>query len=120
MTLPRKIRLFRVADTPEEHSQGLMFVRDIEPETGMLFRFKSPRVLNFWMKNTYVPLDIAFADSSGRIVKTETMIPMSLRSVSSGRPCSMALEVPAGTFKDVEGSRLSVDGEWAIIDDDDR
>jgi uncharacterized membrane protein (UPF0127 family) len=118
--LPRKIRLLRIADTPEEHSEGLMFVRDIDPDTGMLFRFKYPRVLSFWMKNTYVPLDIAFADSTGKIVKTETMIPMSLRSVTSGRPCVMALEVPAGTLKGkgVEGSILSVDGEWAIIDDD--
>jgi uncharacterized membrane protein (UPF0127 family) len=98
-----------------------MFVRDIAPETGMLFRFKHPKVLNFWMKNTYVPLDIAFADSTGKIVKTETMIPLSLRSVSSGRPCSMALEVPAGTLSGTEGSRLSIDGEWAIIEDaDDR
>jgi len=117
--LPRKIRLISVAETPEEHGKGLMFVRDMEPDTGMLFKFKHPRVLSFWMKNTYVPLDIAFADSGGRIVKTETMIPMSLRSVSSGRPCVMALEVPAGTLRGVEGSTLSVEGEWAIIGDDD-
>ena len=116
--MTRKIRLLRVADTPEEHSQGLMFVRHMEPDTGMLFRFKHPRVLSFWMKNTYVPLDILFADQHGKVVKTETMIPMSLRAVSSGRPCAMALEVPAGTFKGVEGSRISLDGEWAIISDD--
>lgn len=119
--MPKKIRLFRVADTPEEHSQGLMFVREIDPDTGMLFRFKSPRILSFWMKQTYVPLDIAFADSTGKIVKTETMIPLSLRPVSSDKPCSMALEVPAGTLSGMEGSRLSIDGEWAIIEDaDDR
>jgi uncharacterized membrane protein (UPF0127 family) len=116
--LKRKIRLLRVADTPEEHSQGLMFVRQMDPDTGMLFRFKHPRILSFWMKDTYVPLDILFADQHGKVVKTETMIPMSMRSVSSGRPCSMALEVPAGTFKSTEGFSISLDGEWAIISDD--
>jgi hypothetical protein len=91
-----KIKLFSIAESPHEQEQGLQFVRSLPEDSGMLFRYNTPRVLNFWMINTYLPLDIAFIDNKGTIVKTETMIPLSTRTVSSGSPCVMALEVAAG------------------------
>jgi hypothetical protein len=86
----------------------------------MLFKFQNSRVLSFWGKNTYVSLDIAFIDKDDIIVKTERMIPLSLRSITSGSPCVMALEVPGGTFsKTVVGKKIVVDwkNKQVTIDD---
>lgn len=108
------IHLVSIADTPSEHETGLQFVKHLPPMSGMAFRFKKPRVLSFWMKNTYVPLDIFFADSEGRIVKTERMLPLSLSSVTSGQPCVLAIEVPAGSLRDNDVK----EGDLLVIDDE--
>jgi len=108
------IRLVSIADTPSAHELGLQFVRQMPKLSGMVFRFQKPRILSFWMKNTYLPLDIAFANSEGKIVKIERMLPMSLSSVDSGIPCVMAVEVPAGSLAEHD---VSV-GDTVIIDDD--
>lgn len=99
----KRINLLSVATDDVSRSQGLMFVRHMAEDSGMLFKFDSPRVLSFWMQNTYLPLDIAFLDDKGTVVKTESMAPFSTRPVTSGRPCVMALEVPMGTLKKVGG-----------------
>jgi len=122
--MQKEIRLLGIADTPAIQQQGLQFVRTMEPNTGMLFRFDNNRVLNFWMLNTYVPLDIGFM-AGGRLVRKERMIPLSRRTISSGSPCSMALETRAGDLSDVPiGARLelSPDGKIATLKDgeDDR
>ena len=109
----KRIKLIAVARTPREHEAGFQFVPSVAPDTGMLFKFDSPKVLSFWMSNTYIPLDIAFING-GRIVKIERMIPLSLRTVSSGRPCDMALEVSAGTLS--EGG--VVPGFKVLVSDD--
>jgi len=95
----KEINLISIAEGPIELEQGLQYVRALPDKSGMLFSFKTPRVLSFWMKNTYLPLDIAFIDKDQRIVKIQGMVPLSLKSVSSGSPCLMALEVPMGMFK---------------------
>lgn len=116
-----KIKLLSIASTPDAQEQGLQFVQHLSSMTGMLFRFSSPRVLNFWMRDTYVPLEIAFVDGEGKIVKTERMAPLSLRTVSSGRPCVMALEVPTGTLEtagfDV-GKKIKVDEKGMTVEID--
>jgi hypothetical protein len=114
-----KISLLDIADTPEKQAWGLQFVRHVPENTGMLFRFNYPHVLSFWMLNTYVGLDIAFIDKDNVIVKTERMIPLSTRSVTSGRPCMMALEVPGGTFKDVVGKMVKIDLNSKLVTIDD-
>ena len=116
----KTISLLSIAETPTEQEWGLQFVKNMDPLTGMLFKFQSPRVLSFWGKNTYLCLDIAFIDHENTIVKTERMIPLSLRSVTSGRPCCMALEVPAGTLdNNVIGKKIVVDWDkkQVIIND---
>jgi uncharacterized membrane protein (UPF0127 family) len=112
------VKLISVADTPAARDEGLMFVRSFPDDAGMLFKWQSPRVLSFWMKNTYVPLDIAFIDHDGIVVKTERMIPFSTRSVSSGRPCVMALEVLDGTLAKIgaeAGKKAEIDLENMMV-----
>lgn len=110
--MSKNIKLISIADNPETLAHGLKFVSHIAANTGMLFDFKHPRVLSFWMQDCCLPLEIAFIDHHNMIVKTERMIPLSLRSVTSGRPCVMALEVPAGTFdNDTVGKSISLDLE---------
>lgn len=109
-----KIKLLSIAETPEAHQRGFQHVRHIPEFAGMLFKFDKPQIRNFWMAETYVPLDIAFLDKEGTVLKTSSMVPLSLRSISSGRPCVMALEAPAGTFNKMgieAGKKLTIDWE---------
>jgi uncharacterized membrane protein (UPF0127 family) len=109
-----EINLIGVADNDAKRELGLMYVRDLPESSGLLFKFDSPRVLSFWMRDTYLALDIAFIDKDGLVVKTESMLPLSTRSVSSGRPCVMALEARAGTF----GKMGIAAGKRAVVVDD--
>lgn len=111
--MPR-INLISVADTPSQQEQGLQFVRQMNPDSGMLFKFENPRVLSFWMEHTYLPLEIAFIDHNNKIVKTERMVPLSTRSVTSGQPCVMALEVLSGTL---DRLGISIGSTMALSDD---
>lgn len=92
------IKLLSIARDRAQQERGLQHVSSLPANTGMCFDFGQSRVLNFWMVNTPIPLDIAFISEEGRIIKTESMIPYSLNKVSSDIPCSMAIEVPLGTF----------------------
>ena len=64
-----------IADEPEEHSRGLMFRESMEENHGMLFVYTTEQTRGFWMKNTLIPLDIAYADREGRIVDIQQMEP---------------------------------------------
>ncbi|MBV6417354.1 MAG: hypothetical protein CMLOHMNK_02016 [Steroidobacteraceae bacterium] len=86
-----------IADTPSRAAQGLMFVRELAPGAGMLFREDTPRVMSMWMKNTYIPLDMLFIGADGRIVRIAARTkPHSLDTISSGRPVTMVLELRGG------------------------
>ena len=87
-----------IAIKPEERAQGLMFRKSLPDGEGMLFIFDRDEILSFWMKNTYIPLSIAFISSNGRIVEIRDMYPRDETSVSSGRSVRYALEVPQGWF----------------------
>lgn len=108
-----KIKLMSIAETPLQHQLGLKHIKSLPDMTGMLFKFQSPKVLSFWMADTYLPLDIAFIDKDGIVAKTASLVPMSTRSVNSETPCVMALEVEAGTLErvgGVVGKKLVLDG----------
>jgi len=100
-----------VARTEEERRTGLMHRKRLAADEGMLFVFPEERVLEFYMKNTYVPLSIAFIGADREIKRIADMQPLSLETVSSGVPCLYALEMPRGWFERNgihEGDRLAV------------
>jgi uncharacterized membrane protein (UPF0127 family) len=87
-----------IADTAPRRMQGLMFVRALRPDDGMLFVYRQARYVSMWMKNTYVALDMLFIDRGGRIVNiVENARPLTLDTISSAAPVLAVLELPAGT-----------------------
>lgn len=98
-----------IADTDRSRVQGLMHRKNIPEGTGMLFVFDHDQILTFWMKNTLVPLSIAYISSEGKIIDIFDMEPQSLKSVASSRSVRYALEVPQGYFTRMgikEGDRV--------------
>lgn len=94
-----------VARTWKERELGLMQVTSQDmaslpdgTERGMLFVFEFEQPLEFWMKDTIIPLDIAYIRGDGQIVKTYTMTPLDTRLYPSMMPAIWALEVNAGVF----------------------
>lgn len=94
-----------IAETVWERAQGLMnaTTEQVAPlpdgtPRGMLFVFPSDIVLSFWMRDTYIPLDLAYADATGTIVEIHDLFPLDETPVVSSAPLRYALEAPAGTF----------------------
>ncbi|HEY5102230.1 MAG TPA: DUF192 domain-containing protein [Steroidobacteraceae bacterium] len=86
-----------IADTAERQTQGLMFVRDLPAERGMLFLQSEPRPMAFWMKNTYIELDMLFIGPDHRIVKIAAHAPpLSLATINSDAPVIAVLELKGG------------------------
>ena len=95
-----KIRAW-IMDTPSKRQEGMMFLHDneVKIEQGMLFVFPSPEPLSFWMKNTLIPLDIAYIDKAGRVLNTPTMKALDETGVPSKGEAMYALEMKQGAFK---------------------
>lgn len=87
-----------VAADPATRAAGLMWRERLGPNEGMLFRFESREVHCFWMRNTLLPLSIAFLDDDGRIVNLADMQPRSDDSHCAERPVRFALEMEQGWF----------------------
>ncbi|HXV25807.1 MAG TPA: DUF192 domain-containing protein [Alphaproteobacteria bacterium] len=100
----RHVFTIEIARTPAEMQRGLMFRSYLAPDHGMLFLYEEDRPVSFWMKNTFIPLDLFFTDASGRIVRiAERTVPLSTERISSEEPVRAVLEVNGGT-----ASRLQV------------
>ena len=81
----------------QQRARGLMYRRSLPANQGMLFDFKQVQPVSFWMKNTYLPLDMIFIDQRGEIVNiAENTEPLSERGVPSAKPVLGVLEVNAG------------------------
>ncbi|MCC5947749.1 MAG: DUF192 domain-containing protein [Nitriliruptoraceae bacterium] len=94
----------RVAASPDQRQQGLMFVEELAEGTGMLFVFDEERTGGFWMRDTLVPLDIAYLGPDGEVRAVLTMEPcetMPCPTYDPGLAYVAALEVPAGWFDSV-------------------
>lgn len=87
-----------VAQTPEERSIGLMFRQTMGANDGMLFAFDEPAPQCFWMKNTLLPLSVAFVADDGVVVNVENMKPQTLDSHCSTKPVRFVLEMNEGWF----------------------
>ena len=88
-----------VASSYASRMQGLMFRERMAPNEGMLFVFPSSEGLCMWMKNTLLPLSVAFIDEGGTILNIEDMKPRTEDSHCSAKPARYALEMNQGWFK---------------------
>ena len=92
-----------IADTKESRDRGLMFRDKLADGHGMLFVYKEARILSFWMKNTFIPLSIAFFDKEYTLLEIKDMPPCTqepaLPHFTSSSPALYALEVPKGWFE---------------------
>jgi hypothetical protein len=79
-------------------SQGLMHRKSLAPNAGMLFVFDEAAPHCMWMKNTYIPLSVAFIDAQGVIINIADMTPHSEQSHCASRPAVYALEMTQGWF----------------------
>jgi uncharacterized membrane protein (UPF0127 family) len=100
-----------LALSSEQQRRGLMFVRELEPWTGMLFAYPTEDFRSMWMKNTYISLDMVFARRDGTVSSVvRNTVPRSLESIGSTEPVSYVLELNAGTAE-----RLSIDAGSRLI-----
>lgn len=91
--------MVEIADEDEERSRGLMHRESLPEDQGMLFVYTDERTLSFWMRNTLIPLDIAYIDREGRIVDIQQMEPQDSTTHPSAAPAMYALEMNQGWFE---------------------
>ena len=108
-SIQKKIKI-ELADSYLTRKRGLMFRKNLDANAGMLFVYDSPGEVGFWMKNTEIPLDIAFANSHGEVVKiVHNAKPFSLNLIHGGKNIQYVLEVNSGMSQELnlfEGSEL--------------
>ncbi|MCB9668552.1 MAG: DUF192 domain-containing protein [Alphaproteobacteria bacterium] len=90
--------LVELAVNTKDRAQGLMHRASLPADDGMLFIYKDSAPRSFWMKDTKIPLSIAFADSTGKIVRIADMQPLVTESTKSVYPAKYALEMNQGWF----------------------
>ncbi|WP_409433918.1 DUF192 domain-containing protein [Litorimonas sp. RW-G-Af-16] len=90
------------AKTLDQQARGMMYREEMDPDTGMIFEFKEPKIATIWMKNTAIPLDILFVRSNGKILKIEhSHQPYTLRSASSEAVVAAVVELKGGRSKEL-------------------
>ncbi len=88
-----------VASIPSDRAQGLMFRKKMPDNEGMLFVYPQPHVTGMWMKNTLIPLSVAFIDEKGVIINVEEMKPQTLDAHMAKGAAKYSLEMNTGWFK---------------------
>ena len=99
MTIGDETIRVEVASTDAQRGRGLMYRRDMKANRGMLFVYPTRTNLSFWMKNTFLPLTIAFIADDGTIVHLEDMAPQTTESHRSPKRVRYALEMNQGWFE---------------------
>lgn len=99
-----------IADTDARRARGLMFVRALADDEGMLFIYPQEQPIGMWMKNTYIPLDMLFVAKDGRVLRVAAnTTPHSLETIASEQPALAVVELKAGTaerLKIAPGARV--------------
>lgn len=99
-----------VVDTPETRAKGLMFREDMAPDQGMLFDFDNERPVSFWMRNTFIALDMVFVAADGTVRSIHAnAVPQDPTSIPSGAPVRFVFEIPGGRAAEIglaPGDRL--------------
>jgi uncharacterized membrane protein (UPF0127 family) len=90
-----------IADTVRKQQLGLMHRKSMPADHGMIFVFPDERERSFWMKNTHIPLDIIYADKTGKVVSVKQMQPLDESPVPSDGDAKYAVELNQGTAKRV-------------------
>jgi uncharacterized protein len=98
LVLGGEVFRIEVARTDQDRERGLMHRKSLGEREGMLFVFESDQHLGFWMKDTTIPLSIAFLSATGRIEEILDMEPLSQKVLRSRLSCRYALEVGSGTY----------------------
>lgn len=102
-TFPLRIRKHtirvEIADTDETRRTGLMNRRRLGDDQGMLFVYARPSIQAMWMKNTFIPLSVAFVGADGRILNIEDMQPHTEDAHASDGPAAWSIEAPLGWFR---------------------
>lgn len=101
LTIDGHLFSVEVAQTFDERAKGLMRRNSMSQNEGMLFVFEKEQKLSFWMKNTKIPLSIAYINKAGEIKEIYDMEPFSLKPVPSIYSCMYALEVNQGRFEEL-------------------
>lgn len=105
-----KAFVVEIAKSPKQQAQGLMYRRSMSADAGMLFVYARPQPASYWMKNTFIPLDMIFIGTDGHIVNIrQRTVPHSLAPVRSDGDVLAVLELNGGTV-----SRLDIKAGDAV------
>lgn len=99
-----------IAATPEQQERGLMFRKSVASDRGMIFPYEPAQEVAFWMKNTFVPLDIVFIRADGTIARITNAEAMNLTPLPSGEPVGAVLEIRGGRAAELgihEGDKVT-------------
>lgn len=99
ISLEKILPNIEVVTNSQDRQRGLMYKKAIPENYGMFFIWNLNKVQCMWMKNTYIPLSVAYMDRSGKIINIYDMVPLSKASVCSKKPVLYALEVNRGWFR---------------------
>ena len=101
-----------VAATMAQQARGMMFRRQVPPDSGMIFPYSPAQEVAFWMKNTLVPLDIIFIRTDGTIARITNAKPLDETPLPSGEPVATVLEIAGGRAAEL-GIREGDMVEWS-------
>ena len=98
IALEKYLSQIEVVSTLEDRNTGLMFRKSLPDDGGMIFVWDRKKIQCMWMKNTLIPLSVAYIEDTGEIIGIYDMVPLSMKSVCSKKPVLYALEVNKGWF----------------------
>ncbi len=108
--------IVKVAKTEKEKEKGLMFVNKLDQTNGLLLLYEKPKVVNIWMHNTKIPLDIIFINEQNKVALIKKGEPFSKKIISSKNPVIGVLEIPKGCAEKLN-IKVGDETSWVIVKD---